>query len=105
MPGDRPAPARAPALDATATADRAALQARVVAPDGVVWEGRATAVTVPSALGSLGVLRGHESVAAVLVAGDVRVTPVGGEPRSFVITGGFVVVDDDDVTVLVDARG
>lgn len=97
-----PAERTAPAPDAPAHAGRA-LQVQVVAPDGVVWEGSATAVTVPSALGSLGVLRGHESVAAALVAGEVRVTPVGGEPRPFTITGGFVVVDDDDVTVLVDA--
>jgi F-type H+-transporting ATPase subunit epsilon len=100
VPGDRPAPT--PVRDAPTAAD-SALQVQVVAPDGVVWEGSATAVTVPSALGSLGVLRGHESVAAVLVAGEVRVTPVRGEPQRFVITGGFVVVDDDDVTVLVDA--
>lgn len=88
--------------DRSTTAERA-LAVQVVAPDGVVWEGAATAVTVPSALGSLGVLRGHESVAAVLVAGEVRVTPAAGDARQFAITGGFVVVDDDDVTVLVDS--
>jgi F-type H+-transporting ATPase subunit epsilon len=79
------------------------MSVQVVAPDGVVWEGTATTATVPSALGSLGIMRRHESVAAVLTAGEVRVTPTAGEPRSFGITGGFVVVDDDDVTVLVDA--
>jgi F-type H+-transporting ATPase subunit epsilon len=98
VPAERPATAH----DARPHAGRA-LQVQVVAPDGVVWEGDAAAVTVPSALGSLGVLRGHESVAAVLVRGEVRVTPVDGDARAFRVTGGFVVVDDDDVTVLVDA--
>jgi F-type H+-transporting ATPase subunit epsilon len=100
VPGERPD--HTPDAPTPATS---ALQVQVVAPDGVVWEGDATAVTVPSALGSLGVLRGHESVAAALVAGEVRVTPVSGAARAFDIPGGFVVVDDDDVTVLVDALG
>jgi F-type H+-transporting ATPase subunit epsilon len=98
VPGERP--------DSTPdapTPTASALQVHVVAPDGVVWEGGAAAVTVPSALGSLGILRGHESVAAALARGTVRVTPVSAETRDFAITGGFVVVDDDVVTVLVDA--
>jgi F-type H+-transporting ATPase subunit epsilon len=96
-------PDRTEATTAPSASGERALAVQVVAPDGVVWEGSARAVTVPSALGSLGVLRGHESVAAALVAGEVRVTPAAGDARRFAITGGFVVVDDDDVTVLVDA--
>lgn len=76
---------------------------QVVTPDGVVWEGPVRSVTVPSQAGALGILARHEPVAAVLVRGTVRLRPVAGEPRELAITGGFVVVDDDDVTVLVDA--
>lgn len=98
MPVDRPE-----TVPDEPTPDARAMSVQVVAPDGVVWEGSATTATVPSALGSLGIMRRHESVAAVLTAGDVRVTSTAGEARSFAITGGFVVVDDDDVTILVDA--
>ena len=76
---------------------------QVVTPDGVVWEGSVRSVTVPSQAGALGILARHEPVAAVLVRGTVRLRPVAGESRELAITGGFVVVDDDDVTVLVDA--
>ena len=96
-------PDRTEPTTAASRSGERALAVQVVSPDGVVWEGAATAVTVPSALGSLGVLRGHESVAAVLVAGAVRVTPLSADARDFAITGGFVVVDDGDVTILVDA--
>jgi F0F1-type ATP synthase epsilon subunit len=45
----------------------------------------------------------HEPVAAALVAGPVRVRPLAGDVLELAITGGFVVTDDDEVTVLVDA--
>lgn len=81
----------------------AALTVQVVAPDGVLWSGPARGVTVPSTSGSLGILARHSPVATVLGAGTVRVRLAGGEAVEVAITGGFVVADDDEVTVLVDA--
>ncbi|WP_246854935.1 hypothetical protein [Cellulomonas sp. Y8] len=75
----------------------------VVAPDRVLLAGPAVRVTVPSVAGSLGILARHEPVAALLEAGAVRVVPADGPEVEVHITGGFVVVDDDQVTVLVDA--
>ncbi|WP_454050606.1 F0F1 ATP synthase subunit epsilon [Cellulomonas sp. Marseille-Q8402] len=96
--------ARTPPTDATPPAGTArSLAVQVVAPDGPLWSGDATSVVVPSASGSLGIMAQHEPTAAVLVAGEVRVRPASGPRQAFAITGGFVVVDDDDVTVLVDA--
>ena len=80
-----------------------ALSVQVVAPDGTLWAGDATLVTVPSASGSMGIMVRHEPVAAVLTAGTVRVRPVDGDVVEIDTTGGFAVTDDDDVTVLVDA--
>ena len=79
------------------------LSVQVVAPDGVLWSGDAAIVSVPSASGSLGIMARHEPLAAALVAGPVRVRPLTGEVHEIAITGGFVVVDADEVTVLVDA--
>ncbi|MDQ0425287.1 MULTISPECIES: ATP synthase F1 subunit epsilon [Cellulomonas] len=78
------------------------LTVQVVAPDGVRWSGNARGVTVPSVSGSLGILPRHEPVAAVLAAGVVRVRPATGDPVEVTVTGGFVVVDDDEVSVLAD---
>ncbi|GEL46948.1 hypothetical protein CHO01_20640 [Cellulomonas hominis] len=95
VPSARPNPAPAP--------DGPALSVHVVAPDGVLWSGDAAIVSVPSASGSLGIMARHEPVAAALVAGPVRVRPLAGDVLELAITGGFVVTDDDEVTVLVDA--
>lgn len=95
MPSARPNPALAP--------DGPTLSVQVVAPDGVRWSGDAAIVSVPSASGSLGIMARHEPVAAALVAGPVRVRPLTGDVLEIAITGGFVVVDADEVTVLVDA--
>lgn len=94
----------APQPDAASdpTAPRA-MFVTVVAPDRVLLSGPAVRVTVPSVAGSLGILARHEPVAALLGAGAVRVVPVDGAEVELHITGGFVVVDDDQVTVLVDA--
>ena len=92
---------RTPAPDAVG--DGAPLTVQVVAPDGVLWSGAARGVTVPSTSGSLGILARHAPVAAVLGAGVVRVRLPGGDAVEVAITGGFVVGDDDEVTVLVDA--
>ena len=75
------------------------LRVDVVSPTGVVWSGEASQVTVPSEAGSLGVLPGREPVLAVLKEGNVRVFADGGS-QDLPISGGFVSVDDDVVTVV-----
>lgn len=85
------------------TGGASALAVQVVAPDGTLWSGDATLVTVPSASGSLGIMVRREPVAAVLLPGTVRLRPVAGGVVEIDITGGFVVADDDEVTVLVDS--
>jgi F-type H+-transporting ATPase subunit epsilon len=79
------------------------VEVEVVTPEGTIWEGSATSVSVPSVSGSMSIRTGHEPVAAVLGAGRVQVRPHDDVALVFDITGGFVVVDSDDVTVLVDA--
>lgn len=74
----------------------------VVVPDGVFWSGDARSVTVPAASGTVGILARHQPVAAELTAGRVRVRSVDRPTAEMRISGGFVVVDDDVVTVLAD---
>lgn len=77
------------------------LSVDVVSPSGVLWSGEASAVTVPALAGELGVLPGREPVLAVLRAGQARATS-GGSTVAVDVHGGFVSVDDDVVTVVVD---
>ncbi|MFC7406302.1 F0F1 ATP synthase subunit epsilon [Georgenia alba] len=75
----------------------------VVSTTAALWSGEASSVVVPAADGSMGILTGHEPVLALLKPGTVRITPTsGGGPVELEVDEGFVSVDDDAVTVVVE---
>ncbi|QOR69652.1 F0F1 ATP synthase subunit epsilon [Ruania alkalisoli] len=78
------------------------LKVEMVSADRTWWSGEAQSVGAPAADGDLGILPGHQPVLAVLRPGTVRVRPSGGEPVTMDISGGFLSVDSDDVTIVVD---
>lgn len=78
------------------------LQVTVVTPEGELWAGRATAVSVPAAAGSLGILPRRQPLATELRHGTVTIHTPSGDSVSCTVTGGFVVVDQDEVTVIAD---
>lgn len=79
------------------------LNVEVVAPDRTLWEGEASMVSAPAAEGSMGVLPGHQPVLSVLRPGVVVVKPAQGESVEIEVDGGFFSVDNDQVTVVLDA--
>ncbi|TQL01257.1 F0F1 ATP synthase subunit epsilon [Cellulomonas sp. SLBN-39] len=82
----------------------AQLEVDLVAADGKVWSGAARLVSAPAADGDIGILAGHTPILSVLRPGSVRVEPAGGGATlSWRVDGGFLSVDDDQVTVVVDA--
>lgn len=82
----------------------AQLEVDVVAADGKVWSGAARHVSAPAADGDIGILAGHTPILSVLRPGHVRVVPAGGgTAMSWHVDGGFLSVDSDQVTVVVDA--
>jgi F-type H+-transporting ATPase subunit epsilon len=81
----------------------AQLEVDIVAADGKVWSGAARQVSAPAADGGMGILPGHTPVLAVLRAGEVRVTEhAGSAPLRWTVDGGFLSVDSDQVTIVVD---
>lgn len=78
------------------------LTVTVVTPEGELWSGTAVAVTVPGSTGSIGILPRRQPLATELAAGQVQIRTSDGESVSCTVTGGFVVVDEDDVTVIAD---
>ena len=76
----------------------------IVARSGDSWSGEADSVVVPAFDGELGILDGREPLLAVLRPGTVRVGS-GATEKSFDIPLGFVVVDTDVVTIVVDDAG
>ncbi|UFU07658.1 F0F1 ATP synthase subunit epsilon [Ruania halotolerans] len=78
------------------------LTVEMVSADRTWWSGEATSVGAPAADGDMGIRPGHQPVLAVLRPGMVRVHPADGEPVTMEVSGGFLSVDHDDVTIVVD---
>lgn len=78
------------------------LKVEVVSTDRVWWEGEASFIRAPAADGDMGILTGHQPVLAVLRPGSVWITAASGERVEMPLSGGFLSVDHDSVTVVVD---
>lgn len=80
-----------------------ALEVDLVAPQGKVWSGQARMVSAKAGDGDIGILTGHEPILTVLQPGEVRITPDSGDVMRWRVAGGFMSVDGDRVTVVVDS--
>lgn len=79
-----------------------AIQLEVVTPQRVVLRERAEAVVVPSTDGYLGVLPGHAPMVAVVSLGIVQFGRYHGPKRKIAVSGGFMEVSGNRVTILAD---
>ncbi len=80
-----------------------ALTVDIVAPDRVVWKGEAHLVSAPTVEGSIGLLPGHEPILSVLAKGTIKVKQDDGSTYEFTISGGFISLDHDAVTIVADS--
>ncbi|HST50957.1 MAG TPA: F0F1 ATP synthase subunit epsilon [Pyrinomonadaceae bacterium] len=78
-----------------------ALQLDVITPQRRLLSEQVDAVTVPGAGGELGILPGHTPLISELKTGVLSYTQ-GAETRRLMVSGGFVEVNDDRVSVLAD---
>ena len=79
------------------------LEVELVASDRIVWSGEATQVSAPAADGDIGILAGHAPLLSVLRAGTVRIHGMDGGVLSARVDAGFLSVDANQVTVVVDS--
>jgi F-type H+-transporting ATPase subunit epsilon len=78
-----------------------ALQLDVITPERRLLSEQADAVTVPGLGGELGILPGHTPLISALKTGVLSYTQ-GGTTRRLLVSGGFVEVNNDRVSVLAD---
>lgn len=79
------------------------LSVNILSPAKVVSKTKATQVQAPGALGSLGILPGHTALVSELMLGELIVDSTEASGRIvYFISGGYLDVAQDDVTVLVD---
>lgn len=77
------------------------LNVRVITPDRIVWDDAVQEVILPSTTGQLGILPSHAPLTTALGAGVMRVR-LEKEWINIALMGGFALVEDDDVKVLVN---
>lgn len=77
------------------------LKVEIVTPDRRAFEGEADSVTLPTTLGSIGILPGHIPITALIAAGEVSLSK-GGAVTRLAIDRGFVRVVSDKVSVVTE---
>ena len=82
-----------------------ALNVALVSPTQQVWTGEATFVSARTTEGELGVLPGHTPLFCVLVDGAVSIKSADGSIKEFNVSGGFLSVSNDRVSILTESVG
>ncbi|TRZ72329.1 MAG: F0F1 ATP synthase subunit epsilon [Streptomycetaceae bacterium] len=77
-----------------------ALNVELVSPTQRVWSGEASFVSARTIDGDLGILPGHTPLFGVLVDGAVTITGVDGATTDFKVSGGFLSVSNNRVSIL-----
>ncbi|MEJ7847138.1 MAG: ATP synthase F1 subunit epsilon [Pyrinomonadaceae bacterium] len=77
------------------------LKLEIVTPERRVLDETVESVTVPTASGEVGILTAHSPIVSALKPGMLTYT-VKGTAERLVVTGGFVEVSGDQVSVLTD---
>lgn len=78
------------------------LNMEILAPTGVLFEGNVHKVSLPGMAGRFMVLPRHAPMISSLDEGDIVYWPTLGEGKRFGITGGFVEVKGDTITVVAE---
>lgn len=78
------------------------LNVRVITPDKIVWDDDVQEIVLPSTTGQLGVLPGHAPLTTALSSGVMRIR-LEREWKNIALMGGFALVEDNEVKVLVNA--
>ena len=75
----------------------------IVTPEKKIYEGEVTSVIAPGDLGYLGILADHAPLITSLKQGNLEITDPSGAKNTMVITGGFMEVVKNTVTILADS--
>ncbi|WP_456427768.1 ATP synthase F1 subunit epsilon [Nitratifractor sp.] len=78
------------------------MKLEIVTPGGLIYEGDVKMVTLPGKEGEFGVLPGHASLVSLLDTGVITVETAEGKEIMIAINHGYVKVDENKVSCIVD---
>lgn len=79
------------------------LKVEFVTPEQRIWSGEAQMVSARTLDGDLGILPNHTALFGVLVDGAVTIKKADGTNEEFTVSGGFLSVSNNRVSVLGEA--
>jgi F-type H+-transporting ATPase subunit epsilon len=79
------------------------LKVELVSPTARVWSGEATSVSARTIEGDVGILSNHSPLFGVLVDGQVVIHGTNGEATEFKVSGGFLSVANNRVSILTES--
>jgi F-type H+-transporting ATPase subunit epsilon len=74
----------------------------IVSAEKSIFSGLVEMVVAAGSLGDLGIAPGHAPLLTALIPGPVRIILAGGEEEIFYVSGGFLEVQRNVVTLLAD---
>lgn len=72
----------------------------ILTPEKEYFNGEIEAIKVPGVAGGFEILKGHAPIVSALTNGTIKVTKAEGNKTNFMITGGFIEVLNNEVSVL-----
>ena len=78
------------------------LNVELVSPTERVWSGQASFVSARTVEGDLGILSDHAPLFGVLVDGAVSIKGIDGSTTEFTVSGGFLSVSNNRVSILTE---
>ena len=78
------------------------LKGELVSPTERVWSGEAVSVSARTVEGDIGVLTDHAPLFGVLVDGAVSIKGTDGSTTEFTVSGGFLSVSNNRVSILTE---
>jgi F-type H+-transporting ATPase subunit epsilon len=74
----------------------------IITPDKKLFSGEISAVQFPGTNGSFGILNNHAPLIATLKNGEIKITDLNKQEKSFAVNGGVVEVLNNNIIVLAD---
>jgi F-type H+-transporting ATPase subunit epsilon len=78
------------------------IQCEVVSAEKPIFSGLVEMVVAVGSLGDLGISYGHAPLLTGLIPGPVRVVRQGGEEEVFYVSGGYLEIQPNGVSILAD---
>lgn len=75
----------------------------IITPEKIAYETEVTSIIAPGDLGYLGVLADHAPLITSLKTGKLEITETSGSKTTMTLSGGFMEVLKNNVTILADS--